>query len=104
MPGTEKDDERVLRLRRARALDQPARWLVEHREQPSDGIRFEQMDVYDLPKAGLELFDIVMLKGIFYHLPDPVTALKGAAELCKELLYFDTAVRTDLPDRPADDQ
>jgi tRNA (mo5U34)-methyltransferase len=75
-----------------------ARWLAEHRELPAEDVSFEQMDVYDLPKAGLEPFDIVMFKGIFYHLPDPVTALKGAADLCKELLILGTAVRTDLPD------
>jgi tRNA (mo5U34)-methyltransferase len=75
-----------------------ARWLAENRQRPSDGIRFELMDVYDLPKAGLTPFDIVMFKGIFYHLPDPITALKGAADLCKELLFLATAVRADLPD------
>jgi tRNA (mo5U34)-methyltransferase len=75
-----------------------ARWLIEHREQASDGIRFELMDLYDLPKTNLTPFDIVMFKGIFYHLPDPITALKGAADLCKELLLLSTAVRTDQPD------
>ena len=78
-------------------IDQ-ARWLAEHRQWPSDGIRFEKLDVYDLPNSDLPTFDIVMFQGIFYHLPDPITALKGAADLCGELLLLDTAIRTDLPD------
>jgi tRNA (mo5U34)-methyltransferase len=65
---------------------------------PTDGMHFEIMDLYDLPKRGLEPFDITMFKGIFYHLPDPITGLKAAADLTKELLIFDTAIRTDLPD------
>lgn len=64
----------------------------------NDDLQFAVMDVYDLPKKQLAPFDIVMFQGIFYHLPDPITALKGAADLCKELLVLDTAIRTDLPD------
>ena len=75
-----------------------AKFLQKHRTWPSDGMRFEVQDVYDLPKSGLEPFDIVMFQGIFYHLPDPITALKGAADLAKEIILLDTAIRTDLPD------
>jgi tRNA (mo5U34)-methyltransferase len=76
-----------------------AKFLLENRTVGShDKMKFEVRDVYELPKLGLKPFDIVMFQGIFYHLPDPVTALKGAADLAKEMILLDTAVRTDLPD------
>lgn len=79
-------------------IDQ-ARFLQENRTVgPADRMNFEVMDLYDLPKRGLEPFDVTMFKGIFYHLPDPITGLKAAADLTKELLILDTAIRTDLPD------
>jgi SAM-dependent methyltransferase len=74
-----------------------ARFLKEHR-QDTDDIDFEVMNLYDLPARGLEPFDITGFAGIFYHLPDPVTGLKIAADLTKELLLFDTATRAGLPD------
>jgi tRNA (mo5U34)-methyltransferase len=75
-----------------------ARFLLNNRTWPSDGISFEVLDLYELPTKELDAFDIVMFKGIFYHLPDPVTGLKRAADLSRELLILDTEIRTDLPD------
>jgi tRNA (mo5U34)-methyltransferase len=66
-----------------------ARFLQQHRPD-SDGMRFEVMDLYDLPKLGLEQFDITIFGGIFYHLPDPVTGLKIAADLTRELMILHT--------------
>jgi tRNA (mo5U34)-methyltransferase len=34
---------------------------------------------------------VTYFKGIFYHLPDPVTGLKIAGDLTKEVLYLSTA-------------
>jgi 2-polyprenyl-3-methyl-5-hydroxy-6-metoxy-1,4-benzoquinol methylase len=79
-------------------IDQAKFLLANRTVGPKDRMSFATRDVYDLPKAGLEPFDIVMFQGIFYHLPDPITALKGAADLCKEVILLDTAIRTDLPD------
>jgi 2-polyprenyl-3-methyl-5-hydroxy-6-metoxy-1,4-benzoquinol methylase len=75
-----------------------ARFLLEHREWPSDGMRFELLDLYDLPKQELEPFDVTLFKGIFYHLPDPIAGLRLAADLTREVLIVDTEVRTDLDD------
>jgi SAM-dependent methyltransferase len=75
-----------------------ARFLAANRVWPSDGIRFEVLDLYDLPKLDLEPFDITLFKGIFYHLPDPITGLKAAADLTREVVILDTAMRNDLPD------
>lgn len=61
-------------------------------------MRFEVIDLYDLPKLGLEPFDVTLFKGIFYHLPDPIRGLKVATDLTREVLILDTALRTDLPD------
>jgi SAM-dependent methyltransferase len=76
-----------------------ARFLVRNRTvAPTEGVTFEKMDLYELPNRGLEPFDVTLFKGIFYHLPDPITGLKAAADLTKELLILHTAVRIDLPD------
>jgi tRNA (mo5U34)-methyltransferase len=75
-----------------------AEFLLEHRTWPSDGIRFELHDLYELPERGLKPFDVTMFQGIFYHLPDPITGLKAAADLTREMLILDTATRNGLPD------
>jgi tRNA (mo5U34)-methyltransferase len=75
-----------------------ARFLTEHREGPTDGVRFEVCDLYDLPKLDLEPFDIVLFNGILYHIPDPLTGLKIAADLAAELLMVNTATASALPD------
>src|SRR6266540_1619249 len=49
-------------------IDQ-GRFLAAHRAEPSDGIRFETMDLYDLPDAELAPFDITIFNGLLYHLP-----------------------------------
>lgn len=55
-------------------------------------------DLYDLPKLDLEPFDVTLFSGIFYHLPDPITGLKVAADLTREVLILDTSVRMGQPD------
>jgi tRNA (mo5U34)-methyltransferase len=75
-----------------------AKFLLQHREGPRDGIQIEVLDVYDLPQRGLEPFDVVLHHGLFYHLPDPIQGLKVAADLTKDLLVLNTATRSDLPD------
>jgi SAM-dependent methyltransferase len=74
-----------------------ARFIQEHREDAGD-MQFEVRDLYDLPERGLEPFDLTIFKGIFYHLPDPVTGLKIAADLTKEALILDTNSRAGMPD------
>ena len=75
-----------------------ANFLAENRAWPSDGIAFEKLDLYELPRLDLEPFDITLFKGIFYHLPDPIRGLRIAADLSRELLILDTAYRNDQPD------
>lgn len=66
-----------------------ARFLAQH--LPSENIRFEVRELAQLPELGLEPFDITIFNGLFYHLPDPMTGLRMAADLTKELLVVNTA-------------
>ena len=75
-----------------------ARFLAEHRTQPTDGMRFEVCDLYDLPGLDVGRFDVTLFNGIFYHLPNPVTGLKLAADLTDELLILNTATMAGRPD------
>jgi SAM-dependent methyltransferase len=77
---------------------QQARFLLRNRERPSTGLRFEVLDLYDLPGRGLGRFDVTLFNGIFYHLPDPIRGLRIAADLTSELLIVTTATREGEPD------
>lgn len=80
-------------------IDQ-AQFVQRYRQgYPADRIEFRQMDLYDLPKLGLEPFDFTYFSGIFYHLPDPVTGLKVAADLTRDVLLLNTAgvAKSDNP-------
>lgn len=70
-------------------IDQ-AEFLQRNRTFPSDRIRFFRSDLYEVPALKLPQFDITLFKGIFYHLPDPITGLRIAADLTSELLLFDS--------------
>ncbi len=70
-----------------------ARFVQKNRTiEPTDRIEFEVMDLYDLPSKGYSPFEFVYFSGIFYHLPDPVTGLKYAADLCSDVLVLNTAM------------
>lgn len=58
---------------------------------PTNRIQFAVSDLYDLPKRNLAPFQFTNFKGIFYHLPDPVTGLKVAADLTEEVMFFNTS-------------
>ena len=57
----------------------------------TDRIQFRVNDLYDIPSQNMTPCDITMFKGIFYHLPDPITGLKIAAELTNEVMFFNTS-------------
>jgi SAM-dependent methyltransferase len=69
-----------------------AKFAQEHRKTaPVDNIRFDVMDLYDVPKQNMPQFDFTYFSGIFYHLPDPITGLKIAADQTKDILFISTA-------------
>jgi tRNA (mo5U34)-methyltransferase len=74
-------------------IDQ-AEFLARH--LPSTGATFGCHELADLPRLGLEPFDVTLFSGIFYHLPDPVTGLRIAADLTREVLVVNTST---LPGR-----
>jgi GT2 family glycosyltransferase/SAM-dependent methyltransferase len=78
-------------------IDQ-AKFLLENRNGSTEGIRFEECDLYDLPTLALAPADVTLFKGIFYHLPDPIHGLKIAADLTRELLIVNTATNSEFPD------
>ena len=82
---------------RAHWIEQ-ARFLARHRTVPSDEMRFEVEDLYELPRLGLEPFDVTLFNGILYHLPEPLAALRVAADLTREVMIVNTGSRIDLPD------
>jgi len=59
---------------------------------PVDQVEVRELDLYDLPKQNLDPFDITYFSGIFYHLPDPVTGLKIAADLTTDVMVLSTAM------------
>ena len=64
-------------------------------------IEATEIDVSDLSTEAVGTFDIVLFLGVFYHLFDPITALRRVAKLAREVLIVET--HTDLleMERPA---
>lgn len=80
---------------RSHWIDQ-ARFVQGHRTiQPTDRIMFHEWDLLDLPSKNLDPFDFIYFSGIFYHLPDPVTGLKIAADLTQDVILVNTAGMRD---------
>lgn len=72
-------------------IDQ-ANFVREHRAVgPTDQMEFREMDLLQLGEQNLEPFDFTFFSGILYHLPDPITGLKAAADLTKDVLLLNTA-------------
>ena len=73
-------------------IDQ-AEFVRQHRVVgPVDHIEFRQLDLYDLPRLDPGEFDLTYFSGIFYHLPDPVTGLKIAADRTRDVIVLSTAM------------
>ena len=69
-----------------------ARFVQQNRTVgPVDRIHFEVCDLMDLNRRTMESADLTLFKGIFYHLADPILGLKIAADLTREVLWFNSA-------------
>jgi tRNA (mo5U34)-methyltransferase len=51
-----------------------------------------QANVYDISAETHGSFDIVLLLGLLYHLPDPMLALNLCRKVCRDRLYVETQV------------
>lgn len=70
-----------------------AKLVQSHRTiHPVDRIEFHVQDLYDIPKLDLQPFDLTYFSGLFYHLPDPITGLRIAADLTREIIILNTAM------------
>lgn len=70
-----------------------ARFVARHRTvAPTDQIEFDVFDLMRLREKNIEPADLTLFKGIFYHLADPIQGLKIAADLTKDVLWFNSAV------------
>lgn len=67
-----------------------AELMREHFGIPADKLVLRQSDVYDLPLAADEQFDVVLLLGLIYHVEDPVGALRRAHALTRRLLVVES--------------
>lgn len=66
-----------------------SRFLARH--LPADNLEFATCDLAELPRLGLEPFDVTLFNGLFYHLPDPVGGLRIAADLTREVIVVNTS-------------
>ncbi|MEY4483743.1 MAG: hypothetical protein RL693_1195 [Verrucomicrobiota bacterium] len=58
----------------------------------NSAVEYRQKNIYELSAADLGQFDIVLMLGLIYHLPDPMLALHLCRSLCRDRLYLETQV------------
>jgi ubiquinone/menaquinone biosynthesis C-methylase UbiE len=59
-------------------------------------VTFQQGDLFELNTAELGKFDIVLLFGVLYHVPDIMGALRIARVLTKELCVIETQIAPEM--------
>ncbi len=55
-------------------------------------VTHQQANIYDISPERHGTFDIVLILGLLYHLPDPMLALDICRRVCRERLYLETQV------------
>ncbi len=69
-----------------------AEFVRQHRTAgPVDRMTFRVCDLMELPDQDVGPVDFTLFKGIFYHLADPIRGLKIAADMTREVLWFNSA-------------
>ena len=58
----------------------------------NDRLQFKILNLYDLTNEKLFPFDLVLFRGLFFHLPDPINGLKIAADHSRDVLVFSSAM------------
>ena len=67
---------------------------------PATAIDFD-VDAPNMSLAHLGKFDVVLFLGVFYHLKDPIAALREVAHAASEVLVVETYVDRELDPKPA---
>lgn len=57
---------------------------------------YRQLNLYDIPYENIGEFDLVLLLGVIYHLPDMIRALEIVARLCRSRLIVESQYEPDL--------
>lgn len=60
-----------------------------------DTIQFRVADVKTFTHR--HNYDVTLFKGIFYHIPDPISTLRSICDLTDRAIIIDTASRSDIP-------
>jgi len=76
-------------------------FFVEQSGYEIKAIEFD-LDSSPLSLTPLGIHDIVLFLGVFYHLKDPIAALREIYKITRETLVLETHIESQLPsDRPA---
>lgn len=59
------------------------------------------IDIPDISKETVGVFDVVLFLGVLYHLPEPLAALERVAEVTGEMLVMETMVDLTFMRQPA---
>ncbi len=60
-------------------------------------VHFDVAHVHDLEKSK-KRYDLTLFKGVLYHIPDPIHAIKTLADITDEIMIIDTAGSVAAPD------
>jgi SAM-dependent methyltransferase len=82
---------------RSHWIDQ-ANFVREVKYPGAAGISFELGDAKLFLRAKPTMYDIVVFKGVFYHLPDPISVLYELAAATREVILVDTASSDLVPE------
>jgi len=79
-------------------LDQ-AEFLRSVKYPSAVSVTFQRADASQFLDTSRKVYDIVIFKGIFYHLPDPIHTLMKACDAAAECILVDTASSSEVPEQ-----
>ena len=66
----------------------------------NSNVEYRDMDVYDISREELGVFDIVLFLGVLYHLKYPLLALEKISTICKDTLILESAYWKSVSQKP----
>lgn len=73
-----------------------ANYVKSVRYPDADHIEFQVADAKTFRRESR--FDVTLFKGIFYHLPDPISVLRDVCDMTERAVIVDTVGRSDIPE------